>query len=228
MSHKQAPNKIEAVVFDLDGTLIDTAPEFITIVQRLRASHGLAALDPVQVRKMVTNGSGALITLALGMTEEHPEYLTQRDIFLTLYGEILGAESKPYPGLPGLVKKLAEKNIPWGVATNKPRVYAARLMDTMAFEPAAGSLVTPDDVTHSKPHPESIVLSCKNLGVRPCNTLYIGDHKRDIDAGRHAGCFTIAATYGYLEDGDDPKLWDANAYVDSSEALAAMILEMLK
>ena len=98
----------------------------------------------------------------------------------------------------------------------------------MAFEPAAGSLVTPDDVTHSKPHPESIVLSCKNLGVRPCNTLYIGDHKRDIDAGRHAGCFTIAATYGYLEDGDDPKLWDANAYVDSSEALAAMILEMLK
>lgn len=228
MSHARMPSKIEAVVFDLDGTLIDTAPEFVAVVQRLRTAHGLSTLDPQRVRKMVTNGSGALVTLALGLDETHPDYPTQRDRFLTLYAETLGAESKPYPGLKALIKKLAERNIPWGVATNKHRIYAAPLMDIMAFEPPAASLVTPDDVTHSKPHPESIILSCKNLGVRPSNTLYIGDHKRDIDAGRRAGCFTIAATYGYLEDGEDPSQWGASAYVDSSEALVSMVLEALK
>lgn len=227
MSQRGYPARLDAVVFDLDGTLIDTADEFIDIVQRLRAANEQPALDPTLIRKTVSNGAGALVTLALGISDTHPHYPLQRQAFLAMYADTLGKHSKPYPGLAALVKKLADNGVHWGVATNKHRRYAAPLMDMMAFEPAAASLVTPDDVRHTKPHPEAIFLSCKNLGVRPCNTIYVGDHKRDIDAGRLAGCFTIAATYGYIEDGDDPNQWQADAYADSSEALAAMIMEML-
>lgn len=222
------PATLEAVVFDLDGTLIDTADEFVAIVQHLRSVNALPALDAAQIRKTVGNGAGALVTLALGIQEKHPDYAAQREAFLALYADTLGSAAKPYPGLAELVKKLAEHGVRWGVATNKYRRYAAPLMAMMAFEPAAASLVTPDDVLHTKPHPEPIILSCQNLGVRPCNTIYVGDHRRDIDAGRHAGCFTIAATYGYIEDGDDPNQWPADAYAQSSEALAAMIIERLK
>lgn len=228
MSPPVYPAKLEAVIFDLDGTLIDTADEFIAIVQRLRSVNAQPALDPAHIRKTVSNGAGALVTLALGTPDTHPNYAAQRQDFLAMYADTLGRHSKPYPGLAELVKELAKHGVQWGVATNKHRRYAAPLMDMMTFEPAAASLVTPDDVLHTKPHPEPIILSCKNLGVRPCNTIYVGDHKRDIDAGRHAGCFTIAATYGYIEDGDDPSQWQADAYAESSDALAAMIMEMLK
>ena len=217
----------EAVIFDLDGTLIDTADEFIDIVQRMRRHHGRKPLDEGLIRKSVTNGSGALVTLALDCPPDHPHFEDFRGEFLDHYEHILGSRATPYPGMHALVKSLGEAGVPWGVATNKFRRFAQPLLDAMQFRPEAASLVTPCDVARPKPHPESILLSCKNLDALPKRSVYIGDHRRDIEAGAAAGCFTIAAAYGYIEDGDDPSLWEADAIVTSSEALLAMIMRMI-
>lgn len=217
----------EAVVFDLDGTLVDTADEFVTVLQHMLAEHGRPQLEAACIRKSVSNGSGALITLAFGVTPADSDYEPLRLAFLDRYEQTLGRSSTPYPGMLDLIAALAEHGVAWGVATNKFRRYAEPLMAAMDFVPPAGSLVTPCDVACAKPHPESILLSCKNLGANPSRTLYVGDHQRDIDAGRSAGCFTIAAAYGYIEDHDDPSQWHADAIAHSSDDLAAMILRMM-
>lgn len=216
-----------AVLFDLDGTLVDTAEEFIVVVQKLRAQHDLPPLPADEVRKSVSNGSGRLVTVALGIEPGNRRYERHRQQFLDLYEQVLGDTAKPYPGLTELVSDLSAADVPWGVVTNKPRRFAEPLMAKMPFDPPAGVLVTPCDVTHSKPHPEAIHLGCQQLGSDPELSVYIGDHKRDILAGKSAGCFSIAATYGYIEDSDDPEDWGADASTDSSEALANMIREMI-
>jgi 2-phosphoglycolate phosphatase len=218
----------EAVVFDLDGTLIDTADEFVVVLQHMLAAHNKPQLPAALIRKSVSNGSGALVSLAFDVTPADDDYEPLRLAFLDRYAHVLGSSAAPYPGMRALVNALAQQRIPWGVATNKFRRYAQPLMAAMDFVPPAGSLVTPCDVTEPKPHPEAILLSCENLGAKPSGTLYIGDHRRDIDAGRNAGCFTIAAAYGYLEDGDDPRDWQADAIAHTSEGLAAMIMRMIE
>ena len=218
----------EAVVFDLDGTLIDTADEFVVALQQMLVAHNKPQLSAELIRKSVSNGSGALVTLAFDVTPADDEYEPLRLAFLDRYTHVLGSSATPYPGMRALVNALAQQGIPWGVATNKFRRYAEPLMSAMHFVPEAGSLVTPCDVNEPKPHPEAILLSCKNLGAKPSGTLYVGDHKRDIDAGRNAGCFTIAAAYGYIEDGDDPGEWQADAIAHTSDALATMIMRMIE
>lgn len=197
------------------------------MVEQLRREHALPPMDPTVIRKAVSGGSGALVTLALDRHPHHDDYENLRDRFLDYYADILGRVARPYPGLPELVHQLGQHGVPWGVATNKFRRFAEPLMNAMDFDPACKSLVTPCDVAQAKPHPESILLSCTNLGVAPENTVYVGDHKRDIDAGKAAGCFTVAAVYGYIADNDDPSLWQADASARSSEELATMLTRML-
>ena len=225
---KDAGREIKAVIFDLDDTLVDTADEFITVVRALRDTHGLAPLPAAQVRQSVSNGSGALVTLALDCPPSDPRYEQWRLQFLEDYEQLLGTQAKPYPGLPLLVKQLHNAGVSWAVATNKFRRYAEPLMAAMNFQPPAASLITPCDVTHPKPHPEAILLSCKNMGVEPSGAIYVGDHQRDIEAGNAAGCFTIAAAYGYIGADDDPDRWRADAIAESSEKLADMILRMIQ
>ena len=176
----------------------------------------------------MSNGSGALVTLALDCPPSDPRYEQWRLQFLEDYEQLLGTQAKPYPGLPLLVKQLHNAGVSWAVATNKFRRYAEPLMAAMNFQPPAASLITPCDVTHPKPHPEAILLSCKNMGVEPSGAIYVGDHQRDIEAGNAAGCFTIAAAYGYIGADDDPDRWRADAIAESSEKLADMILRMIQ
>lgn len=216
----------EAVLFDLDGTLIDTASEFVTVVQRIRANHGLPPLPAEIVTQSVSNGSGRLVTVALGIEPGHRRYERRRREFLDIYAEVLGASAVPYPGMISLIAQLDSRGIPWGVVTNKPRRFAEPLMAKMPFSSTSGCLVTPCDVREAKPHPESIRLCCSTLAVEPSRAIYIGDHQRDIYAGQAAGCYTIAAAYGYIEDNDNPADWGADAVVNSSEQLETTILEM--
>ena len=219
---------VEAVIFDLDGTLVDTAPEFITLVQDLRKCHGLAPLEDTTIRQTVTSGAAALVSLALDMPLSDPAFETHRQTFLSAYRTSIGEASQVYSGLRELLKLLGDKNIPWGVATNKLRLYADPLLISLAFNPPAGSLVTPSDVVNPKPDPESILLSCRNLGARPANSIYVGDHLRDIEAGRAAGCHTIAAAYGYIQPDDNPAAWGADHLVGSSEELCELIMRIIE
>jgi phosphoglycolate phosphatase len=162
--------------------------------------------------------------LALDMTEDAPGFETQRLRLLELYGAVLGTVAKPYPGISTLLQALAAHGVGWGIATNKPRAYTGPLLARLDMQPAPGSVVCPDDVSERKPHPESLLRNCRELGCCPNQAIYIGDHPRDIEAGRRAGMFTIAAAYGYIEPGDDPHRWGADLLVETSSELHDLIL----
>lgn len=222
------PAALQAVVFDLDGTLVDTADEFILVVQALRAEHGLSAMDEDLIRATVSSGARALVRLGLNLREDQAEFESKRLRLLELYSAVLGSAAKPYPGIEALITKLQERGIAWGVSTNKPRAYTDPLMSKLAFSPAPSCVVCPDDVTQTKPHPEPLYLSCQQIGCTPTQAIYVGDHQRDIEAGRRAGMYTIAAAYGYIEPGDNPSDWGANARVNCSTELSTLILGNLE
>lgn len=222
--HSAFAGTLKAVIFDLDGTLVDTADEFIPAVQGLRAEHGHPAMDPQRIRASVSNGARALVSLGLDMPEDAPEFESNRLRLLELYSEVLGTLAAPYPGIETLLARLHERGITWGIATNKPRIYTEALLARLAIQPPPGSVVCPDDVGNRKPHPESLYRNCRDLQCAPHEAIYIGDHLRDIEAGRRAGMYTIAAAYGYIEPGDDPLLWGANAHAQRSDELLELIL----
>lgn len=217
----------QAVLFDLDGTLIDTAPEFIAITMRLREEALLPAIDEALIWRSVSNGAVGMVQASLQIDSSHPHFERWRERFLTYYEAGLGALSEPYPGLIDLVTQLQKNQIKWGVVTNKLARFANPLMDNMPFRPAAGVIVTPDDVSQPKPHPEALLLACRELQCSPAKTIFVGDHLRDIEAGRAAGCHTIAAAYGYLAEGECASTWGADQLVNSSSELAQSIEALL-
>ncbi|MEH6585967.1 MAG: HAD-IA family hydrolase [Halioglobus sp.] len=220
------PDKLKAVLFDLDGTLVDTADEFVLVVQKLRAEHGMDEMDPVRIRASVSNGARALVALGLGLDPQEEIFESKRLRLLELYTEVLGSSAKPYPGIMPLLAELKKRNITWGVATNKPRAYAEPLLERITALPPCPSLVCPDDVKDRKPHPESLYRNCRDLDCAPHEAIYIGDHLRDIDAGKRAGMYTIAAAYGYIEADDDPASWGADALVSDSNQLIDLIFNL--
>jgi phosphoglycolate phosphatase len=219
------PTALKAVIFDLDGTLVDTADEFVVVVQALRAEHGREAMDPARIRASVSNGARALVSLALDMAEDAAGFENQRLRLLELYSEVLGSVASLYPGISELLAELQLRGVRWGIATNKPRAYTEPLLARLGIRPLPASVVCPDDVTERKPHPESLLRNCRELGCTPDQAIYVGDHLRDIEAGRRAGMYTIAAAYGYIEPGDDPHGWGANAHAERSTDLRYLILD---
>ena len=218
------PGQLEAVLFDLDGTLVDTADEFVVVVQALRQEHGRPAMDPERIRASVSNGARALVSLGLELAEDAPEFERKRLRLLELYSEVLGSVARLYPGIETLLVELARRGVRWGIATNKPRAYTEPLLARLGITPPPGSVVCPDDVRERKPHPESLLRNCRELGCAPQRTIYVGDHLRDIEAGRRAGMRTIAAAYGYIEPGDDALSWGADAHATDSRDLLKLIL----
>jgi 2-phosphoglycolate phosphatase len=217
------PVRLKAVVFDLDGTLLDTAPEFVAVVQQLRHEHQLQPLAPQLIRAHVSDGARAMVSLALDMPPGHEAFESNRLRFLDIYQARLGTATRPYPGILELLARLQAAGIAWGISTNKPSYLTLPLIDSLALEPAPASIVCPDHVSQPKPHPEPLLLNCQQLQCKPDQAIYIGDHQRDIDAGRNAGIYTIAAAYGYIHHTDDPDNWGANAVARSGDELAALI-----
>ena len=221
---KSIPTDLKAVIFDLDGTLVDTAEEFILVVQALRAEHGLGSMNENRIRSVVSSGARALVSLALDIKEQDIEFEGKRLRLLELYSSVLGSVAAPYPGIEPLIIQLQSQGIAWGIATNKPRAYTTPLMAELNMQPAPACVVCPDDVSKTKPDPEPLYLGCKTIGCEPGQAIYVGDHQRDIEAGRRAGMYTIAATYGYIEPDDDPALWGADALVEASTQLSNLIM----
>ena len=218
------PERLEAVIFDLDGTLLDTAPEFISAVRQLRAEHGLSPLPDEAVRVMVSEGARTMVALALDMSREDEGFEAQRLRFLQIYEHGLGSATLPYPGITKLIGRLGDRGIPWGVSTNKPSYLTLPLLRDINLQPPPGSVVCPDHVQQPKPHPEPLLLNVRQLGISsPANAVYVGDHRRDIDAGKAAGMFTIAAAYGYIREPAELPDWGADSIVHSGEELASLL-----
>jgi 2-phosphoglycolate phosphatase len=217
------PDRLKAVIFDLDGTLLDTAPEFIAVVQLLRKEHDLEPLEPGLIRAHVSDGARAMVSLALDIAPEEPAFESKRLRFLEIYQRELGTATSPYPGILELLTDLQASGITWGISTNKPSYLTLPLIESLGFEPAPGSIVCPDHVSQPKPHPEPLLLNCQQLRCEPDQAIYIGDHLRDIEAGLAAGMYTIAAAYGYIHHEDNPANWKANAIAERSQDLAGLI-----
>lgn len=218
---------IEAVLFDLDGTLLDTARDLATALNRLLLREGQAELSYETIRKVVSNGGNAMVSLAFNTSVGNPEHTRLYHELLTLYGEDVSSQTRPFPGIESLLNHIGTLGLPWGVVTNKPRSYSEPLLDAMQLNPACATLVCPDDVSNRKPHPEPMYLACKALNCHPARTVYVGDHQRDIEAGKNAGMLTVAALYGYIDDNEDTVSWQADHNIQQADELIALLNTLL-
>lgn len=214
------------VLFDLDGTLLDTAPDFIRCVNQLRERHNLPALAPEAIRPSVSNGAGAMIETGFGLTPDHADYLPRHTAFLDLYEATVAQETRLFPGMDKLLLWLEQSRIPWGIVTNKPVRFTTPLLAALALDKRCSAVVCPDHVSQRKPHPESLYLARKQLAVESGLGLYVGDHLRDIEAGRSAGLTTVAARYGYINEPGQVDGWNADYIVDSVDELAELLKKL--
>jgi|TARA_B110000977_G_scaffold32839_1_gene43671 phosphoglycolate phosphatase len=213
----------KALLFDLDGTLLDTAPDFVTALNKQLSLHGRDPLPDHAIRTSVTNGSIGLIQDGFGMSPDHPQFETLREEFLELYFANLADKTALFSGLQQVLDDCTARGIPWGVVTNKPWRYTEATMVQLGLMDAAATVICPDHVKHAKPDPESIVLACSEIDIAPQDCLYVGDHVRDIDAGRAAGTRNIAAAWGYIEATENINDWQADWIVDQSHQLHELL-----
>ncbi|BFM20681.1 HAD family hydrolase [Gilvimarinus japonicus] len=222
------PLPIRAVVFDLDGTLLDTAGDFIVVLNQLRREHQLPELTDEAIRRTVSNGARALIELGFNVTESDPEFAPLRSRLLELYMQHIAVYTQPFSGIIELLHDIKRCGLGWGIATNKPELYTQALLDKLALKPAPEVVICPDNITHRKPDPESLLFAARHFECEPSQIIYLGDHIRDIDCGRHAGAITIGCGYGYIDEGDDPKNWQADYLVNHSLELAPLIARLIQ
>lgn len=217
------PMRLRAVLFDMDGTLLDSAPDFIAICQAMRAERGLAPIDAKLIRDQVSGGARAMVASTFAMDPEAEAFEALRLEFLERYQHHCAVLTHPFDGIEALLADIEQANLIWGVVTNKPLRYAEPIMQQLGLAERSAILICPDHVTHSKPDPEPMILACKQLGLDPASVLFVGDDLRDIESGRAAGTKTAAVTYGYIHPDDNPRLWGADVVVDHPLELRAVL-----
>ncbi len=213
---------IRAVLFDLDGTLIDTAPDFIRIIHLMCNDANIKPPCESLIRAQVSEGARAMVNLIYpDLQTDSPELLRIRQQFLDIYQQNIAVDTCLFPAMDDLLKQLEARDIPWGIVTNKPRGLSELLLEALDLTMRCQVLVCPEDVKHTKPDPEPMYLAAKQLGIAPEQIVYVGDHPRDIDAGRVAGMPTILAAYGYLPPAhcDDLNAWQADYIIHNVSEL---------
>ena len=215
---------IECVLFDLDGTLINTAPDFIQVVNKLLEEEERTSIDSNLISQTVSDGARALVKLAFAIEEDAEEFPKLNQRLLDLYKEqIKATEAFLYPSLDSLLQKLEQAQIPWGIVTNKPELYSVALLNELSLSERCSVLVCPDHVKNRKPHPEPILLACEKLDCNTEKTVYIGDHQRDIQAAKNADVIAIAAGYGYLNAESKIEEWYADFIVHQPEQIEPLL-----
>ena len=214
---------IRAVLFDLDGTLADTAPDMARTVNVLRGRRGLAPVPLAQVRPHVSQGARGMICSAFEITTEHPEFQGLREEFLETYGANLCVDTRLFPGMDGLLDELEQRRIAWGVVTNKFERFARPVLEGLGIAQRAAVVVGGDTCARAKPFPDPLLFAARQIDVEPADTLYVGDDARDVQAARAAGMPVLVAGYGYLGDGPLPEAWGADGIVDSAAGIGAWI-----
>lgn len=211
----------KAILFDLDGTLVDTAPDFFGVVNSLRQEAGKLPLADDTIREQVSNGGVALSKLTWEIDDNHPRLMDFRQQLLDRYEQTVGSLSGLFAGFGDILTTFGQRGIRWGIVTNKPRLYTELLLQRLAIDTDA--LVCPEDVVHRKPAPDSLLKAAGLLGVHADECWYVGDHIRDIEAARAAGMLSIAALYGYIEEGDDPAAWQADLSIRAPQELLTLL-----
>lgn len=214
---------IRGVLFDLDGTFADTAPDLGAAVNHMRAVRGMPAVPLSETRKVTSLGARGLLGAGFGMGPEHPDYPALREEFLDIYRRNLCVLSSPFPGMIEVVNRLEVAGLRWGIVTNKSEALARPLLAQLGFAQRTGCIIGGDTTPHMKPHPAPLLAGANAIGVPAVQCAYVGDDERDILAGRAAGMITIAAGFGYL-NGSDPERWGADYLVNCALDIPAIVL----
>ena len=214
---------IRAVLFDLDGTLIDSAPDLGAAVDRMRTRRGMPSLPIEQYRPMAGAGARGMLGIAFGMAPGHPDFETMREEFFVSYENAMTERTRVFPGVGELIDRLRQQGLAWGVVTNKSARFTLPLTRQLPLFASSGAVVCGDTTPYSKPHPAPLLEAARQLGLPPGRCIYVGDDQRDVAAGRAAGMGTVAATYGYLGSNADVATWSADAHIADPLELIALL-----
>jgi phosphoglycolate phosphatase len=202
-----------AVLFDLDGTLIDSAPDLAGAANELRAAHGLPALPYELFRPMVGSGARGMVGVAFDVGPQHERFIELRDEFLRRYERRMTHETRVFDAVLPVLDVLDRAQRPWGIVTNKAERFTHPLVRALGLHPRAAAVVAGDTTPHSKPHPAPLLEAARRLGCEPSQCIYVGDDVRDVQAGHAAGMTTVVAAWGYLGAGEPIESWGAQHIV---------------
>jgi len=207
--------KIKAVLFDLDGTLIDTAPDLGYALNLQRSRHGLAPLANDIIRPQASHGARGLLSIGFDIGPDDPQFGPLREEFLQLYADNISRHSRPFDGVLDLLGQLEKQGIAWGVVTNKPARFTQPLLSILDLAERAACIVSGDTCPQPKPHPCPLLYAAEEAGHKPGQCLYVGDAARDIEAAVAANMPSLVAMWGYLDQTDQPQIWGANGLIDT-------------
>ena len=214
---------INTVLFDLDGTLVDTATDLGYALNLQLERHDKPTLSDATIRPFASHGSRGLIGLGFGVTPKDVNFLALRDEYLSLYDQVFTRSPRLFDGMDDVLKALEKQKLKWGIVTNKPRRFTQPLVASLGLHTRAVCVVSGDDAIKPKPSPETLLLACKEAQVKPNQCIYIGDAARDIEAGRAAGMKTAVALFGYIDKTDKPHEWGADAMIQAPSDILGLI-----
>jgi 2-phosphoglycolate phosphatase len=218
--------KLTTVLFDLDGTLADTAPDLGRALNLQRGRHGLPPLDGAVIRPYASHGSRGLLGIGFGIGPEDERFGMLRDEYLALYDTVFCEHPRLFEGVEQLLCAIEGRGLTWGVVTNKPRRFTQPLMAALGLDKRAASIVSGDDCIHPKPYPDTLLLASRQANTVPQSCLYVGDAERDVVAGNAAGMRTLIAAWGYLGESDRPDEWGAHGMIDAPMELLAELAQL--
>jgi phosphoglycolate phosphatase len=210
---------VDAVLFDLDGTLVDSAPDLAGAANELREAHGLQAMEFAQLRPMVGSGARGMLNAAFGIGPDDPQFDVLRADFLARYEARILRETRVFERMQPVLAMLEGRGLPWGIVTNKIARFSVPLVEGLGLMPRCAVLISGDSTAHAKPHPQPLLEAAARLGLAPQRCIYVGDDRRDVEAGRGARMSTLAAAWGYLGRDESVHAWNADAVLQHPEEL---------
>ena len=216
-------NGIQAVLFDLDGTLVDSAPDLAAAVETMRQARGMTPISLGNYRHMAGAGARGMLGIGFGIEPEDKRYAALREEFFSNYERCLTERTHPFPGVPELIHRLLDSGLLWGVVTNKVTRFSAPLTKSLGLFESASVVISGDTTAHPKPHPLPLLEAARLMGLSPQACMYVGDDRRDVLAGRAAGMPTVVASYGYLGAESDFSSWGADASIDRADQLLDLL-----
>jgi phosphoglycolate phosphatase len=214
---------VDAVLFDLDGTLADTAGDLAAALNRVRADHGRPPMPVEALRIHASAGARGLLAAGMGLAPEDEGYAAARDAFLMHYAAGLTQTTRLFDGVEPMLEALEARGIAWGIVTNKAERYTGPVVVALGLAHRAGTIVCGDTTPHPKPHPAPLLHAASALRLPPSRIAYVGDDRRDVDAGNGAGMATLVANWGYLGNGEPPSAWPAQGWLDAPGDLIAWL-----
>lgn len=217
-----------SVLFDLDGTLADTAPDLGFALNQQRLARGMPEISIDKLRAFASSGARGLLQAGFGIRPDDSGYLELRDEFLDLYEKNISRNTILFPGVPSLLDEIEDRGMTWGIVTNKAERFTFPLLQALRLLDRSACVICGDTTPYAKPHPAPMIEALSRIGAIAAECIYVGDDERDVQAGHAAGMSVVVVRYGYLGNGRPPEEWGADGFVDSPAELGSVLFEGLK